>query len=137
MKKNDIRRISRRAIFIVMILYFCGLFFSCILHADTGTASWYDSASACKFNKNPKCPTASGRSIYELEKNKIDFAASWRFPIHSTVKVCNRDNGKCTQVVILDRGPAKRLNRIIDLSKMAFQKIGALEKGVITVEVIK
>lgn len=112
------------------------LSFSPIAKAEIGMASWY-STECCKYNKHSDCPTASGRSLYALEKSGEKFAASWSFPIGSKVTVVNRDNGRSVEVTILDRGPAKRLNRIIDLSKVAFQEISSLDKGLITVEVIK
>lgn len=101
----------------------------------TGEASWY-SIECCQFNKDPKCPTASGRSLYALEKEKVLFAAMWSLPLGSRVKVCNEDNGKCVEVTILDRGPAKRLHRKIDLSKAAFEKIADTKQGIINVSVV-
>ena len=104
----------------------------------TGTASWY-STEACRYNKNTTCPTASGDSLYALERADTRFAASWSIPLHSRVKVCNPNNGKCTTVRILDRGPNKRLHRDLDLCRNSFAEIGQLRSGImpVTYEVIK
>jgi len=105
-----------------------------ILAYELGVASWY-SEEACAYNKDPNCPTASGRSLYELEANNVLWAAAWQYPMHSKVVVCNMSNDRCVEVVILDRGPNKRLHRIIDLCKEAFAMIGDLDKGLIRVRV--
>lgn len=100
-----------------------------------GMASWY-STECCKFNKNPDCPTASGRSLYALEKEKVNFAASWNYPLGSRVRVTNLENGSNTEVFILDRGPNKRLKgRIIDLSQIAFEEISESNRGIVPVSV--
>ncbi len=100
-----------------------------------GIASWYDSESACAFNPNPKCPTASGRSLYELERNGERFAAMWGVPFGTNLRVTNLANGKSTRVTVQDRGPARRLNRTIDLSKKAFSDIAEIDQGLIPVSV--
>jgi len=100
----------------------------------TGLASWY-SVEACKYNPDPKCPTANGRSLYELEKEKVLFAAMWDTPFGSRYRVTNTRTGASCVVVILDRGPAKRLHRRIDLSKAAFSQIADIKKGLIEVTI--
>ena len=99
-----------------------------------GIASWY-STEACKFNPDPKCPTAHGESLYELENQGTLFAAKWDVPFGTRVKVTNRKNGKSVVVSILDRGPARRLSRSIDLCKEAFGKLTDVRKGVIYVRI--
>lgn len=61
------------------------------------------------------------------------FAANPWLPIGSFVKVTNTDNGKSVMVKINDRGPFGK-GRILDLDKVAFQKIGDLGAGVINVK---
>lgn len=100
--------------------------------AETGKASWY-SQETCKFNKDPKCPTASGKSLYTLEKEGVLYAASYRYALGQRVAVTNQETGKRVVVTILDRGPARRLNRVIDLGKRAFEQIGDTRKGLISV----
>lgn len=119
------------------IIFLCWLIWTVSAQAETvnGKASWYDSKSACKYNKDPKCPTASGDSLYALEKEKVSFAASYYFPLKSRVRVCNRVSAQCTEVVILDRGPKRSLNRIIDLCEKSFKRIGNSKEGLINVRV--
>lgn len=100
------------------------------------TASWYDSQSACRFNPDSRCPTASGRSLYDLEAQGVDFAAMYDVPLGSSWWVCHAElPTRCVKVVVWDRGPAKRLGRVIDLSKSAYQKLAALSTGVIPVTI--
>ena len=40
-------------------------------------------------------------------------------------------NGKSVVVTVTDRGPAKRLNRVLDLSKAAFAKLAPTRQGVV------
>lgn len=95
-----------------------------------GKASWY-STETCKINRDPDCPMANGQSLYEAEANGELFAASWFYPLGSFVRVTNLENKKSVIVRITDRGPAKRLNRVIDLSKTAFKKIGNTKAGIL------
>jgi hypothetical protein len=62
------------------------------------------------------------------------FAASPWLPMGSYAKVTNTGNGKSVIVQINDRGPFGP-GRIIDLDKVAWQKIAALGAGVIGVKV--
>lgn len=102
----------------------------------TGLASWYDSSSACRFNPEPKCPTASGKGLYELEKKGTAFAAMWDVPFGSRLRVTSLETGKSAEVLVLDRGPNRKLrNRIVDLSKKAFKEIGETNRGLIRVKV--
>lgn len=96
-------------------------------------ASWY-STEACKFNSDPACPTASGKSLYALEAEGALFAASYQFPLGSMVRVTNQGNGKQVVVRIEDRGPNKRLKgRLLDLGKHAFKQIADERMGLATV----
>lgn len=61
--------------------------------------------------------------------------AMWDMPFNTILKVTNLENGKSVVVRVNDRGPAKRLNRAIDLTKTAFSKIADLEKGLAEVSV--
>ena len=133
--ENAIKKTAGKPVVLALLMMIA---FSSQAFAATGTASWY-STEACKFNPDPKCPTANGESLYELEQNGEKFAAAWGIPFGTKIKVVNLDSGKSVVVTVRDRGPAHRLNRIIDLSKVAFQEIGSLEKGVINVstEVLK
>ena len=56
-------------------------------------------------------------------------AANPWLPMGSYVKVTNKANGKSVVVKINDRGPFGE-NRIIDLDKVAFEKIAPLGQGI-------
>jgi len=64
--------------------------------------------------------------------------AIWGLPFNAILKVTNLENGKSVIVRVNDRGPAKRLNRAIDLTKEAFLRIADLDKGLIeaSIEII-
>lgn len=87
-----------------------------------GLASWYGDSLSGKL-------TASGQ---RFDPNGLT-AASWTHRFGSRVTVTNPANGRSVTVRINDRGPAKRLGRIIDLSKAAFRSISRLQKGLIRV----
>lgn len=99
-----------------------------------GKASWY-SIEACKFNLQPEtCKTADGTSLFTLEEYRILFAASPKLKFGTIVKVTNIKNNRSVLVEIRDRGPNLRLNRVIDLSKRAFEKIADPRSGIINVK---
>ena len=105
-----------------------------ILTALICLASWY-STEACQFNPDPKCPTADGSSLYELERKGELYAASWYYPLGTKVKVTNQANGRSVVVVIRDRNAIKKYpKRIIDLSRNSFQAIGNPRDGILRVE---
>lgn len=103
------------------------------------TASWYSSADACgpKTNNQKGCPTASGRSIYALEKEGFLFAASNDFTLGTRLDVVNKETGKRVEVTVLDRGGFRKYGRTIDLGRLAFSKIADTKKGVIPVTIEK
>ena len=119
-------------------IWFLFLAFAHTAYAEpiSGKASWY-SSECCRYNPDPKCPMANGRSLYDAEKGGREFMASWFYPLGTVVRVCNRVSKVCTRGVIEDRGPNKRLNRLIDLNKKSFSKIADPKKGVIEVTVEK
>lgn len=119
---------------VTAVLLFFMLFCTNLFASEIGTASYYG-LEACKFNPHRACPTASGRSLRELAELGIPYAASWQYPMGTHLKVTNLANGKSVTVIILDRGPAKRLHRIIDLSKESFSKIADPKLGIIRVSV--
>jgi len=93
-----------------------------------GVASWY-SESDPMINLR----TANG----EIFDDSRMTCASWNFPFGTRLKITNLKNGKSVICVVNDRGPAKRLNRLIDLTKGAFQKIADTRSGLIKVSVCK
>jgi len=62
-----------------------------------------------------------------------DCAASPDYPKGTKLRVKNLDNGKEVVVTVNDYGPDRKLfpNRVIDLDKVAFKKLGALSRGVL------
>lgn len=76
-------------------------------------------------------PTTSGE-IFDM--NKLTCATNL-FPFGTRLKVINPENKKFVIVKVNDR--KKYHNRLLDLSKRAFEKLSALEVGVIKVKVIK
>ena len=100
-----------------------------------GLASWY-SVESCSVNPDPCCPTASGHSLYDLEAAGSYFAASWQAPLGSQLRVCALEAPtRCVVVEILDRGPAKRLGRAIDLCKACFSLLADPDEGIIPVTI--
>lgn len=61
--------------------------------------------------------------------------ASWYHPLGTKLRVTNISNGRTVLVTVTDRGPAKRLKRIIDLSRAAYQSIDNLDNGLCTVQI--
>ena len=55
-------------------------------------------------------------------------AAMWDVPLGSKFRVTR--GSKSVVVTITDRGPARRLNRVIDLSRAAAAKLGMIDAGV-------
>jgi len=91
-----------------------------------GKASWYS-------QKDPGIllTTANMETFNDSQLT----CAMWDLPFNTILKVTNMENDKSVIVRVNDRGPAKRLNRAIDLTKTAFSKIADLEKGLAEVSV--
>ena len=94
--------------------------------AKFGTASWYSESDPFI---NPR--TANG----ELFNDKRMTCASWNFPFNTRLKITNLANGRSVICRVNDRGPARRLGRIVDLTRSAFAKISSLNNGLLTVSV--
>jgi len=87
-----------------------------------GTASWYGGQR-------------QGRKMANGQRfdSKRLTAASWYFPLGTSIRVMNARNGQSVVVTITDRGPNLRLHRIIDLSEAAATDLGYLGQGLTTV----
>src|SRR3984893_17795043 len=83
-----------------------------------GTASWYGEQRQGKKMANGK----------PFDCHKLT-AASWYFPLGTKIRVVNVKNGESVVVTITVRGPNLRLNRIIDLSEAAAQRLGYVGQG--------
>lgn len=84
---------------------------------------------------NPNILTVGTASWYKY-KNGL-FVASPDFAKGSVLKVTNLANGKSVEVTVNDYGPerAKHPDRVVDLDKVAFQKIASTRDGLIKVKV--
>jgi rare lipoprotein A len=83
-----------------------------------GTASWYGIQHQGRKMANGKL----------FDRRKLT-AASWFFPLGTSLRVVNVNNGQSVMVTITDRGPNHRLNRIIDLSEAAAEHLDYVGKG--------
>ncbi len=88
---------------------------------ESGKASYYSNHFTGK-------KTASG----ELYQPNLLTAAHKTLPLGTLVLVTCQETHKSVIVKVNDRGPYAR-NRIIDLSKKAFQEINSVQKGEIDV----
>jgi rare lipoprotein A len=84
-----------------------------------GTASWYG-----KQHQGRKMANGT-----RFDRHKLT-AASWYFPLGTTVRVVNLQNGESVVVTITDRGPNLRLHRILDLSEAAAERLDYIGRGV-------
>jgi len=123
-------------LWLAMAVVYCAAVEVC--HAEkvkTGMASFYG-REACQWNPDAQCPTASGHSLYDLERHHVLYAAMWGVPFGSSWRVCRLDQpARCTQVIIWDRGPHPRLHRLIDLNPVSFARLAPLGQGIIPVSV--
>ena len=94
-----------------------------------GQASWY--------SQNDPGILLTTANMESFDDSKLTCAIC-DLPFNTMLKVTNLENGKSIIVRVNDRGPAKRLNRTIDLTKQAFSEIADLEKGLadVSVEII-
>ena len=93
-----------------------------------GVASWYSERDP-GINRF----TASGE-IFDDQKLTC---ASWYHEFGTLLKVTNLRNGKSVVCRVNDRGPHKRLGRLIDLTKTAFQRIADPRRGLVRVTVTR
>ena len=136
-RSSFIRKLIRAALNLVIIAASFVVTAKSVLASEIGLASYYG-VEACRFNPKPDCPTASGESLYALQKKEktgFRFAASWQYPIGTKVKVDNLANGKSQMVTICDRGPNPRLGRIIDVSRQTADDLRFIREGVTQVKV--
>src|SRR6202158_5944562 len=87
-----------------------------------GTASWYGEQRQGRKMANGQ----------PFDRHKLT-AASWYFPLGTTIRVVNVKNGESVVVTITDRGPNLRLHRILDLSEAAAERLGYVGQGLTSV----
>jgi rare lipoprotein A len=83
-----------------------------------GTASWYG-------GQHQGRKMANGQ---RFDRRKLT-AASWYFPLGTTLRVVNIKTGESVIVKITDRGPNLRLHRILDLSEAAAAHLDYIHDG--------
>ncbi|MBA4303705.1 MAG: septal ring lytic transglycosylase RlpA family lipoprotein [Sphingobacteriaceae bacterium] len=119
--------------------YLLLLFFSIGIHlgakgqlAETPKNQWYGTASyyAARFEGRK---TASG-AVFRQDSLT---AAHKSLPLGTRVKVTNRENQQCIEVIINDR-MSKRSPHLIDLSKAGARELGFIRQGfaLVSIEVI-
>lgn len=89
-----------------------------------GVASWYGEVYR-------GLPMANGQP-YDPDAMTC---ATWAYPLGTVLHVRAVGGAAIVKVTVTDRGPAKRLNRLIDLTPVAFGSIAPLELGIVMVEV--
>jgi rare lipoprotein A len=89
-----------------------------------GEASYYGDSLAGH-------PTASGQPYRPLGFT----AAHRRLPLGTVLRVTRSDGQRTVYVRVNDRGPFGSRRRILDLSRAAFERLGALRAGVLRVRV--
>lgn len=77
-----------------------------------------------------------GKASWYAHKGGM-FTASPDFAKGSVLRVYNLDNGKFVDVTVNDYGPERKLHpdRVVDLDKVAFNKIASTKSGVINVKI--
>lgn len=94
----------------------------------TGESAWYGRELRGK-------PMSNGQPFDERQMT----CATWFYPLGTELKVTCVSTGRAVYVRVTDRGPAWRLvinrNRIIDLSRSAFDKIANLNLGHVMVRI--
>ena len=92
-----------------------------------GKASWYS-----KTDKGIKDLTANGEKFDDTQLT----CASWDYPFNQRLIVINILTPKWVACRVNDRGPHKRLRRLIDLTKTTFSKISNPKIGLTYVVVL-
>jgi len=122
------------AIVVMMILSFV---LDTKAHAMELTASYYSTESLIKEGtwKNGERMMANGRQFSDDNLT----AASWDYPLGTTVKVVRPDTKASVVVLVTDRTARRFKGKRIDLSKGAFGKIADHKLGIVpvTTEVVR
>ena len=104
---------------------------------EAGTSSVIIKGKASWYSQNDAGILLTTANMETFDDSKLT-CAIWDLPFNTILKVTNLENGKSVLVRVNDRGPARRLNRTIDLTKAAFSRIADLDKGLadVSVEII-
>jgi len=101
---------------------------------EAGTSSVIIKGKASWYSQNDAGILLTTANMETFDDSKLT-CAIWDLPFNTILKVTNLENGKFVVVRVNDRGPAKRLNRPIDLTKQAFSEIADLKKGLADVSI--
>jgi len=104
---------------------------------EAGTTSVIIKGKASWYSQNDPGILLTTANMERFDDSGLTCAV-WDLPFNTILKVTNLENGKSVLVRVNDRGPARRLNRTIDLTKAAFSRIADLNKGLadVSVEII-
>lgn len=133
-------KLNKFIIVAVLIMFICLWLMVEYACAEILTASWYSVQSLKDEGtfKYSKGVMANGKKFNDLAFT----AASWDYPLGTTVKVTNIKTGASVQVMVTDRTARRFKGKRIDLTPIAFKAISGkwgLEEGLVKVrvEVIK
>jgi rare lipoprotein A len=112
-----------------LLLLLSLLVFTCSIYSQENIIKGKVSYYANKFHGRK---TASGK---RFDNTKLTCAHK-TLPFGTFLKIINPLDGRFVVVEVIDRGPYIG-KRVVDLSRMAFSKIGDLEKGILNVEIEK
>lgn len=129
-------------------LKFIGFAIALIVVATTAMAA--DWVAAILNRDNGKAPGARGIASWYGEgyrgktmANGQPFdpdaltCAAWGWPLGTVLRVRQVGQMAAVRVTVTDRGPDRRLDRLIDLSRAAFARIAPLDRGLAEVEVVE
>ncbi|MBU1912265.1 MAG: septal ring lytic transglycosylase RlpA family protein [Candidatus Omnitrophica bacterium] len=104
---------------------------------EVGTTSVIIKGKASWYSQNDPGILLTTANMERFDDSQLTCAV-WDLAFNAILKVTNLENGKSVFVRVNDRGPARRLNRAIDLTKEAFSRIADLDKGLadVSVEII-
>ena len=92
-----------------------------------GKASWY----GYEWTTGKRGTMANGK---RFDPQRFS-AASYDYPLGTVLEVTNQANGQRVAVMVTDRGPQRRLGRLLDLSEAAATALNYHQSGVATVVV--
>ena len=126
---------------------FFSLFVACLLWTSLTSAA-IPKAGLKKLGQRPKAGYIGMASWYgvqhqgrkmangqRFDRRKLT-AASWYFPLGTLIRVVNVKSEESVIVKITDRGPNRRLHRILDLSEAAATDLDYIQDGLTHVMVI-
>lgn len=115
---------------LTFVLLMSGCFAAAPTGYDTGQASWYGWEWTTGHGR--RGTMANGARFNPRKRT----AASYNFPLGTELEVTNLRNGRRVRVTVTDRGPARRLGRLIDLSEAAAQSLDYRRSGLTNVSVM-